>query len=101
MRHTVVVVTVLVVPWDTMPQKSELGLTKTGSTIIRVRLPVELAKAMYDRCGDKKKLSEWLRNCIRQACHIPLNYDAGYQEGYSAGWTKANARFRDALKEAV
>ena len=70
------------------------------SRVLAVRVPNDLADAALDRCGGQENLAEWLRNMIRQACRVPLNFEAGYEEGKMKGWADASARFRDAMKGA-
>lgn len=70
------------------------------SKVLAVRVPNALAAAALDRCGGQENLAEWLRNMIRQACHVPLDFKAGYEEGKMQGWAESNARFRDAMKGA-
>jgi len=67
------------------------------STPIALRVPNELLAQAHERCGGKAALTEWLRNHLRIACAIPLDFDAGYYEGRAAGWAEANKQFRSRM----
>jgi hypothetical protein len=71
------------------------------STVVAVRVPNEMLQAAVASCGgDRSGLSAWLRNVIRYACQTPIDYGAGYDEGYRAGWNAANTKFKAALRKA-
>ncbi len=76
------------------------SFSRAGSTVIAVRVPNDLAEAAYARCGGKESFAQWMRDVIRYACSKPLDRDAGYQEGFAAGWSDANRKFRSALQGA-
>ena len=83
-----------------MPRKpGPLGRRET--TVLAVRVPWELAEQALGACGGRAALAEWMRNALRRACSVPIDKRAGYEEGYRAGWTEANARFRQALDKAA
>jgi hypothetical protein len=65
-----------------------------------VRVPHALAAMVFRSAGADggSALSEYLRNIIRHAQRVPLDFDAGYEEGKMKGWTEANDRFKTALK---
>ena len=80
---------------------------------LAVRVPIALARDLYNAAGlelsfDAKnkpasggsRLAEHLRNVLRTSLGIPLDYDAGFEEGKAAGWADAQARLRNALKGA-
>lgn len=69
-----------------------------GSTVLAVRVPNDVLDAAVNACGNRAKLAEWLRNLIRQACQIPIDYETGYDEGHRAGWAAANEKFKAALR---
>lgn len=73
--------------------------TDRDSTVLAVRVPNTLVTTIMAACGGQSAFAEWARNVFRRACDIPLDFDAGYKEGYSAGWAEANAKFRSALAQ--
>jgi hypothetical protein len=79
-----------------MPRKPG-PLNERDSTVLTVRVPNDLMTGALAQCGGRARLSEWLRNILRVACQVPLDRQAGYEEGYKAGWTEANKRFREAI----
>lgn len=74
-----------------------------ASTVLSLRLPDDLAEAIDAAAADAgaTSTSEWARNALRDAVGQPLGIDAGYREGFAAGWSDANDRIRLALGEAA
>lgn len=72
------------------------------STVVAVRVPNGLLQHMRRAAGapNGQQFAEWHRNVLRQMVRVPINYEAGYEEGKAAGWAEAQARFRDALRGA-
>jgi len=70
------------------------------STAIAVRVPNQLHALMQEAAGAEKgpQMAEWLRNVLRRAVHIPLDYAAGYEEGKMQGWADAQGSMKVALK---
>jgi len=70
-----------------------------SSQTVCVRLPHALAGAVFRAAGADggSSLAEYMRNVFRVAVRVPLDYDAGYEEGKAQGWTEANDRFKKAL----
>lgn len=73
---------------------------RNDSAVIAIRVPLALRESIMEACGGQQDFAQWARNVLRRACGIPLDHDAGYQEGYSAGWADANRRFREGMKRA-
>ncbi len=75
---------------------------RDGSVAIAIRVAHELHARMQDAAGAEKgrDFAEWHRNALRRAVGIPLDYNAGYEEGKAAGWADAQERLRAALKGA-
>jgi hypothetical protein len=70
------------------------------SKAVAVRLPLELLGRMHAAAGadSGSQLAEWMRNVIRRAVHVPLDYKAGYEEGKMQGWAEAQGSMKTALK---
>ena len=81
---------------DSMPRKSTLG----PSVVITVRVPSALGQKLKEAVNGGE-LGEWLRNQLRHAVGEPVDRDAGYDEGYRAGWTQASNNFKRALKQSA
>jgi len=73
---------------------------RNASAVVAIRIPLALRESVLEACGGQQDFAQWARNVFRQACRIPLDREAGYQEGYAAGWAEANRRFREAVKTA-
>lgn len=73
-----------------------------SSIVIATRFPHVLAENVFENAGARSgsQLAEWIRNVMRRAVRVPLDYDAGYEEGKAAGWANAQERFRAAIKGA-
>lgn len=73
---------------------------RADSTTLAVRVPNALLDRIHSAAGAEggQVLAEWHRNALRRATSVPIDYEAGYEEGKAAGWTEANDRFRAALK---
>ena len=71
-----------------------------NSVVLAVRVPLSAAAKVYDQAGAERgsALAEYLRSLIRRGVGIPLDFQAGYEEGKMQGWAEANANFRAALK---
>lgn len=67
-----------------------------------VRLPNKVAAALFQAAGADggPVFAEHVRNVIRRSVGVPLDFQAGYEEGKMQGWAEANQRMRDALKGA-
>jgi hypothetical protein len=72
-------------------------MSRGRSTPRAVRLPEALDDAVMAACGGPEEFSEWARNVFRRAVGVPLNREAGYEEGKMKGWADANAQFRKAI----
>ena len=70
------------------------------STAVAVRVPNDLLELVHAQCGGQKGLAEWLRNTMRHACSVPVDREAGYQEGFMAGWAEANRKFKAGMRAA-
>ncbi len=73
-------------------------LTEVSSTPKAVRIPNNVLDLAYAACGGEKKYPEWLRNVVRKAVGMRLDVDAGYQEGFMAGWSDAKSKFMNAAR---
>lgn len=76
------------------------GPREEHAKVLCVRVPTHVAEDALRRCGGKGNLAEWLRAVIRHACTVPLDFQAGYEEGKMQGWADASAKFREAMKGA-
>jgi hypothetical protein len=72
-------------------------MSANRSTARAVRLPETLDDAVMSACGGQAGFAEWARNVFRRAVGIPLNTEAGYEEGKMRGWAEANEAFRKAI----
>ncbi len=70
------------------------------STAVAVRVPNQLLALMQQAAGAERgpQMAEWLRNVFRRAVRVPLDYEAGYEEGKMQGWADAQGGMRTALK---
>ena len=82
-----------------MGRPSGGNLTEHASTPKAVRFPNKLLEQAEDAAGGKKAFPEWLRNVVRTALGIPLDYEAGYAEGHMAGWADSKAKY-EAVSQA-
>jgi hypothetical protein len=76
------------------------ALTEQSSTPIAVRLPNDLLALARRAAGGKAEFPEWLRNLVRRGCSIPLDFKAGYREGFTAGWADSKTKFQEGTKAA-
>ena len=77
-----------------MPRPPGGLLTVGASKVVSVRVPQGLHAQAMEQCGGvKRKLAEFVRNALRVACGVPLNFEAGYDEGFRQGWADAKEAF--------
>lgn len=69
------------------------------STALAVRVPNELLGRVHAAAGATggSQLAEWHRNVLRRAVGIPLDHEAGYEEGKMQGWSESQTQMRSAL----
>lgn len=73
---------------------------RNESTALAVRVPDALLARIHRAAGATggSQLAEWHRNVLRRSVGVPLDYDAGYEEGKAQGWAEAQARMTTALR---
>jgi hypothetical protein len=73
---------------------------RDASTAIAIRVPDDLLELLRQAAGADggSAFAEWFRNVLRRQVNIPIDYEAGYEEGKAAGWADAQERFRAAMK---
>ena len=71
-----------------------------NSLVLAVRVPRHLADKVHNKAAASRgpELAEFLRNLIRQGVGVPLDFQAGFEEGKMQGWAEANENFRAALR---
>ena len=73
---------------------------RNESTALAVRVPNPLLARIHHAAGatSGSQLAEWHRNVLRRSVGVPLDYDAGYEEGKAQGWAEAQERMTTALR---
>lgn len=76
---------------------------RNESTAIAVRVPDPLLARIHEAAGATggSQLAEWHRNVLRHAVGIPLDIEAGYEEGKMQGWAESQERMLTALKGSI
>lgn len=77
-----------------MPRPRGGKYTDHASKPVAFRLPLDVYEAARAQLENRKQWAEWLRNVVRQAVGVPLDYEAGYDEGYRAGWADSKQQFQ-------
>lgn len=76
--------------------------TAEGTEMVSVRTPKDLVAAIDRAAGPGRGARvSWCRNVFRAAVGRPLDFEAGYQEGFARGWADANARFRKGMRQGI
>lgn len=84
-----------------MPRPRGGPLTAKASKPVSFRVPRELLAVVEAQCGGPENLAQWLRNVVRHACTIPLDFEAGYDEGFRAGWADAKVKWTEAMQRST